>query len=113
MLTLNFKNASEIKDELKPNVNIVYFSDSDGFSLELREGTIDLRWVEYDNKGYHTGTETIYSGDLTDYAIGDRVDVDYETGYEILEWSVNGIYGKDIKHIMLADDFFNQFENHK
>ncbi len=112
MLTLNFKTPSEIQKELKPNIDIVYFgSENDPFAL--LEGSVDLRWVEYDNDGSATGTETIYTGDLTDYAIGDRVDVDHETGYEILEWSVNGLDGKDIHYAMLFDDFSHQFEKNE
>lgn len=113
MLTLQFKTPLEIQNQLKPNIDIVYFgggSSSSVDSFELVEGSVELNWVEYDSNGSQTGTTTRYTEDLTQHSIGDRVDSDYNDGYEVLEWYVNGLCGKDIDHIMIAEDFFNQFD---
>lgn len=109
MLTLQFKTPLEIKDELKPNVDIVYFgSQNDPFVLF--EGNVDFRWVEYDSNGNQTGSETCYTGDLTDEYLGQRLELDDGSGYEILEWCVNGLIGEELSFIMLSEDYYDQFE---
>lgn len=109
MLILKFKTPSEIKDELKPNIDIVYFGSANE-PFALFEGTVEFRWVEYDNNGNQTGSETCYTGDLTDEYLGQRIELDDNSGYEILEWSVNGLLGEDISFIMPSEDYYHQFD---